>query len=160
MDGTTAPNDSPAPFRVAIIGGAIGGLSCALFLDHFLRAHSASQVPVEIDVYEQASQYREIGAGVGLAINAAKLLHVIPGVGAGMNRIQGRLDGSWFTFVRWDDGREITHVASPGRLTDAVRPCSMARSEFLELLLGIIGDRGAARLHTKKKFVRVKVSLR
>lgn len=158
MSDTKPTNaSSPAPFRIAIIGGAIGGLSAALFLDHFIRTQAASQ-PVEIDVYEQASQYREIGAGIGLGVNAAKLLHAIPGVGAGMNRIQGRLDGSWFTFVRWDDGREITHVALPGKPTDEVRPVAMARSEFLEVLVEAIGETGAARLHTKKRFAEVKVS--
>lgn len=157
MSGPAPPTSPPTPLRIAIIGGAIGGLSSALFLNKFLRA-SPAHGAVEIDVYEQASQYREIGAGVGIAINAAKLLHMVPGVGAGMNRIQGRLDGAWFTFVRGDDGREITHVDFPEKETDEVRACSMARSEFLEVLLGVVKERGAARLHTKKKFVRVKVS--
>lgn len=162
MNGTNASTATtagdPKPFRIAIVGGAIGGLSCALFLDHFLRTRPHPPHAIAIDVYEQAAQYREIGAGVGLGLNAAKLLHVVPGLGAAMNRIQGRLAASWFTFVRADDGREITHVDAPGAPTDEVRPCSMARSEFLEVLLARIREAGAARLWTGKKFVRVKVS--
>lgn len=108
-------------------------------------------------MYEQAAEYREIGAGLGLGINAAKLMHVIPGVGAGMNAIQGRADNSWFTFVRWDSGEKIVHMDSPVKDTDWIRPCSMARNEFLDVLLGIIRERNVASLHTNKKSVSVKV---
>ncbi|KAJ4418732.1 hypothetical protein N0V82_005405 [Gnomoniopsis sp. IMI 355080] len=156
QDTATSKNGFTKPFRIAIVGGAIGGLSCALFLDHFIRRLPPTAHAIEIDVYEQASQYREIGAGVGIGLNAAKLLHTIPGVGEGMNRIQGRAGGGWFTFVRWDNGREITHVDMPGDPTDKVRPSSMARSEFLEVLLERIREGNAARLWTGKKFMSVK----
>lgn len=148
-----AQNGNTAPFRIAIVGGAIGGLSAALFLHHFCGTQS-----IAIDVYEQASEYREIGAGVGLGLNAAKLMHIIPGVGESMNAIAGRSDDSWFTFVRYDNGKKITHVDGPGK-GETVRPCSMARSEYLDILLGVIRERNVAKLHTKKKFVSVKVSL-
>ncbi|KAI3399572.1 hypothetical protein diail_6211 [Diaporthe ilicicola] len=144
------------PFRVAIVGGAIGGLTTALFLDHFCRSSPGQGgrplPPIAIDVYEQASEYKEIGAGVGLGINAAKLMHQIPGVGPAMNNIQGRSDKSWFTFVRWNSGEFITHVNSPVSDEDVIRPSSMARSEFLDVLLGFIRERQAATLHTNKKF--------
>ncbi|KAJ4396184.1 hypothetical protein N0V93_000403 [Gnomoniopsis smithogilvyi] len=155
-DNNTSNNGVAKPFRIAIVGGAIGGLSCALFLDHFIRTLPPTPHAIEIDVYEQASQYREIGAGVGIALNASKLLHNISGVGEGMNRIQGRQDASWFTFVRWDNGKEITHVDFPENKTEKARPSSMARSEFLEVLLERIREGKAARLWTGKKFVRVK----
>ncbi|KAJ3932766.1 MAG: salicylate hydroxylase [Lentinula lateritia] len=46
----------PTKFRIAILGGGIGGLACAVALkDH---------TNIEIDVYEQAAQITEIGAGV------------------------------------------------------------------------------------------------
>lgn len=158
MDET---NGNTKPFRIAIVGGAIGGLTCALFLDHFCRQVPAQDgnklPPIAIDVYEQASEYKEIGAGVGLGINAAKLIHHIKGVGAAMNDIQGRTDSSWFTFCRWDNGKFITHIDSPIKDDDVVRPSSMARSEFLDVLLGFIRERNVATLHTNKKFTSVKV---
>jgi salicylate hydroxylase len=154
-------NGDTKPFRVAIVGGAIGGLTCALFLDHFCRqvpAQDGRQLPpIAIDVYEQASEYKEIGAGVGLGINAARLIHHIEGVGPAMNKIQGRTGSSWFTFCRWDNGEFITHVDSPVSDEDVVRPSSMARSEFLDVLLGFIRERNVATLHTNKKFTSVKV---
>ncbi|KAH8785145.1 hypothetical protein F5883DRAFT_83554 [Diaporthe sp. PMI_573] len=153
-------NGDTKPFRIAIVGGAIGGLTCALFLDHFCRqvpAQDGKQLPpIAIDVYEQASEYKEIGAGVGLGINAAKLIHHIAGVGAAMNEIQGRTSSSWFTFCRWDNGEFITHIDSPVSDEDVVRPSSMARSEFLDVLLGFIRERNVATLHTNKKFTSTK----
>lgn len=156
-------NGNTKPFRIAIVGGAIGGLTTALFLDHFCRQlpgqNGNTLPPIAIDVYEQASQYKEIGAGVGLGINAAKLMHHIAGVGAAMNEIQGRLGKSWFTFCRWDTGEFITHVDSPVSDEDEVRPSSMARSEFLDVLLGSIREKRVATLHTNKKFTSVKASI-
>lgn len=159
-------NGDSAPFRIAIVGGAIGGLTTALFLDHFCRGGAPGQdgnksllPPIAIDVYEQASEYKEIGAGVGLGINAAKLMHQIPGVGPAMNAIQGRTGSSWFTFVRWDNGEFLTHIDSPIAAEDEVRPSSMARSEFLDVLLGFVHERRAATLHTNKKFTSVKASV-
>lgn len=155
-------NGDTKPFRIAIVGGAIGGLTTALFLDHFCRRPPGEDgrplPPIAIDVYEQASEYKEIGAGVGLGINAAKLVHRIDGVGAAMNRIQGRTGSSWFTFCRWDTGGLITHIDSPVSDEDVVRPSSMARSEFLDVLLGFIRQRRVATLHTNKKFTSVKAS--
>lgn len=171
MNGT---HTAHKPFRIAIVGGAIGGLSTALLIDHFCKtqaapetgqqngaaaaARNATSSSITIDVYEQASEYREIGAGVGLGLNAARLLHTVPGLGARLNEIQGDRGASWFTFVRYDDGRPITHVDGPVTQAEAVvRPLSLARSELLDVLLGLIREREVARLHTKKKFVSVKV---
>ena len=58
-------------FRIAIIGGGIGGLFAALSFHHHCKNTGAN---IQIDVYEQAAQYKEIGAGVGLGINAARLI--------------------------------------------------------------------------------------
>ncbi|KAJ4470426.1 hypothetical protein J3R30DRAFT_1218896 [Lentinula aciculospora] len=43
-------------FRIAIVGGGIGGLACAVALKNHPN--------VEIDLYEQAAQITEIGAGI------------------------------------------------------------------------------------------------
>lgn len=152
MDGNNAPtsNGAPAPFRIAIVGGAIGGLATALFLDNVCRSPSH---PIAVDVYEQASEYREIGAGVGIGRNAFKLLQTIPGVGEGMRAIQGQRGSAWFSFVRWDSGRLIVDVNGP----DGGGDLAMARSEFLEVMLGVLRERGTVRLHTKKRLVSCKV---
>src|SRR5262249_57489053 len=60
--------------RVAVVGGGIGGLAAAAFLR---RAGLAATV------YEQASALGEVGAGLVVAPNAARLLRRLP-AGAGL----------------------------------------------------------------------------
>jgi salicylate hydroxylase len=55
----------PGSLHIAIIGGGIGGLAAALAL----RARG-----VDVAVFEQAEVLREIGAGVSIYANAARLL--------------------------------------------------------------------------------------
>ncbi|MEV0374549.1 FAD-dependent monooxygenase [Streptomyces sp. NPDC050636] len=55
-----------APPRIAVVGGGLAGLTLALAL------HRAG---LECQVYEQASQLGEVGAGVQLAPSATRLLH-------------------------------------------------------------------------------------
>ncbi|OAX30898.1 FAD/NAD(P)-binding domain-containing protein, partial [Rhizopogon vinicolor AM-OR11-026] len=52
-------------FRVAIVGGGICGLACAVYL---LRAG------IHVDLFESASRFKEIGAGVELGPNAVRAL--------------------------------------------------------------------------------------
>ena len=53
-------------FSVAVVGGGIGGLTAALCL---LRAGFGVQV------YEQARELSEVGAGVQVSPNASRILH-------------------------------------------------------------------------------------
>src|SRR5882724_4751698 len=55
----------PSSLRIAIVGGGIGGLTAALAL----RARG-----LDVAVFEQAEVLREIGAGVSIHPNAARLL--------------------------------------------------------------------------------------
>jgi salicylate hydroxylase len=141
--------DASSPFRVAVVGGGIGGLFAALSLHHHVKHR------LQIDVYEQASRYREIGAGVGLGPNAAKLFHEI-GVGERMNAIAGQRNGVWITFRRFDTGAEV--VTIPSIETDKIRNTPMARSEFLDLLIEVTRERNAANLHTSKRCIKVSES--
>src|SRR5437868_11796997 len=54
--------------RVLIAGGGIGGLTAALSL---LR-HG-----IDVEVYEQAAELKEVGAGVQLAANGTRVLHAL-----------------------------------------------------------------------------------
>ncbi|KAK0672519.1 hypothetical protein QBC41DRAFT_362395 [Cercophora samala] len=134
---------SKRPFEIAIIGGGIAGLTTALFLHHFCPEGS-----VEINIYEQAEQYREIGAGINLGVNATKLLHQI-GLGDQINAIAGSKDGVFFTLRRWDNSEEITTIYSND--SGKIRQAAVSRAELLQVLLDAIKERNAATLHTKKK---------
>jgi salicylate hydroxylase len=139
---------APADFKVAIIGGGIGGLTCALSL--------AEQCPgIRIDVYEQAAQYKEIGAGVGIAVNAAKILHRL-GVGKAANAISGERNNIHRSLRRWDNGEEIVTVDALYD-QDEIRQLSVHRAELLKILFDTIRERGVATLHNNKRSVKVAV---
>ena len=135
---------SQEPFRIAIIGGGIGGLFAALSIHHHCQNDN-----ITIDVYEQASHYSEIGAGVGIGVNAAKLLHRI-GVGEAANDIAGDRKGVWFSFRRYDNGADIVTVPSPTNDQQKIRQLPVHRAEFLQVLLDAVQEREAATLHVKK----------
>ena len=56
-------------YKVAVIGGGIGGLSCALGL--MKHKH------IDVQVYESAHAFGEIGAGIALGPNAQRALELI-----------------------------------------------------------------------------------
>jgi salicylate hydroxylase len=89
---------------VAIVGGGIGGLCAAALL------HRAGVPAV---VYEQASRLSEVGAGIVVAPNAARLLRRL-GVLETFAEKAVRLEVGW-EFRRWTDGT----VLSAEQLTDA-----------------------------------------
>ncbi len=83
--------------RIAIVGGGIGGLATAAFLD---------RVGLPSTVYEQASAIKEVGAGLVLAPNAVRLLRRI-GATARLLGHAVALDVGW-EFRRWADGRVLS----------------------------------------------------
>ncbi|RFU30258.1 hypothetical protein B7463_g6095, partial [Scytalidium lignicola] len=137
----------PSDFKVAIVGGGIGGLACALSLAHHCPG-------LKLDVYEQAEQYSEIGAGVGIAVNATKILHRL-GVGKEANAISGERNGVHRSMKRWDDGGEIVTIGAGFDKGD-IKQLSVHRAELLEVLFNAVKERGIANLHVNKRCVGVK----
>ncbi|KAL4888671.1 hypothetical protein BDV59DRAFT_196286 [Aspergillus ambiguus] len=129
-------------FRIAIIGGGLGGLFAALCIHH----HCAEYV--KIDVYEQAPEYSEIGAGVGIGPNAAKLFEKL-GLLDQAVRVAGKRENVWLSFRRYDTGEEVHTVYIPKNGNTTQLP--MHRADLLDLLVRAIRERGAAQLHTKKR---------
>ena len=79
--------------RIAVVGGGIGGLAAAAFWR--LAGLAAT-------VYEQASALGEVGAGLVVAPNAARLLRRLPSE-FGLERAGVVLETGW-EFRRWADG--------------------------------------------------------
>jgi salicylate hydroxylase len=116
----------PGTPEIAIIGAGIGGLAAAAFL------HRAG---LRCTVFEQAAVLREVGAGLVVAPNAARLLRRL-GVMDDFLARAVRLDVGW-EFRRWQDGSvlsaedlrsaceqlygEHTYTAHRADLLDAVR---------------------------------------
>jgi salicylate hydroxylase len=89
--------------RVAVVGGGVGGLTLAIAL----RARG-----VPVDVYEQAPEFREIGAGVALSANATRHLHRL-GLGDALEAVS--VQPSALVLRRWDDGEVIAAHAIGAR---------------------------------------------
>ena len=66
--------------RVAIVGAGLGGLAAALFL---------RRAGIDAMVYEQASELREVGAGIVVSPNMARPLRRL-GLGDALGRIAVR----------------------------------------------------------------------
>ncbi|MFF0577825.1 FAD-dependent monooxygenase [Streptosporangium saharense] len=79
--------------RVAVVGGGLGGLTTALLLD---------RAGVEVTVYEQAGELREVGAGIIVAPNMVRPL-TRAGLGERLADFAVRLDIAW-EMRRWQDG--------------------------------------------------------
>lgn len=81
--------------EIAVVGGGIGGLGAALSL---LRAG------FDVHVYEQTGTLREVGAGIQISPNAARILHRL-GLSDDLARV-GVRPLAWHQ-RRWDDGRTL-----------------------------------------------------
>ncbi|TMH26624.1 MAG: monooxygenase [Betaproteobacteria bacterium] len=81
--------------RVLIAGGGIGGLTAALAL----LKHD-----IDVDVYEQAAELKEVGAGVQLAANGTRVLYAL-GIGEELKTLscetQGKEIRHWQTGETW-----------------------------------------------------------
>jgi len=111
---------------------------------------------IRLDIYEQAPEYSEIGAGVGIAVNASKVLGRL-GVYEAASAISGERNHIHRTHRRWDNGAEIVTIDAEFDQPE-VRQLSVHRAEFLDVLLDAIKERGIATLHTKKKCIKLVVS--
>jgi salicylate hydroxylase len=78
--------------RVLIVGGGIGGLTAALAL---LRAG------IDVEVYEQAKEMKEVGAGVQLAANGTRVLYAL-GVGEELKALSCEATGKEIRL--WNSG--------------------------------------------------------
>src|SRR5277367_6047671 len=81
--------------NIAIVGGGIGGLAAALAL---------ARRGIDVDVYEQSPELRELGAGVQISANGTRVLHAL-GLKAALEAVQslpaGKAIRLWNTGQSW-----------------------------------------------------------
>jgi salicylate hydroxylase len=82
--------------RIIVIGAGIGGLAAALTL---------RRSGFEVQVFEQAAELREVGAGVQISPNATRVLHRL-GLEQPLRRFGVRPSAT--IIRRWDDGRVLS----------------------------------------------------
>jgi salicylate hydroxylase len=81
--------------KVAIVGGGIGGLAAALAM---------VRRGIDVEVYEQAHELRELGAGVQISANGTRVLHAL-GLKEALEEVQvlpaGKTIRLWNTGQSW-----------------------------------------------------------
>lgn len=120
---------------VIIVGGGIGGLAAAAFLQ---------QQGVRAQVFEQAPVLRPVGAGIVLAPNAVRLLRRL-GVMDALTQ-QALKVGTGWQFRRWQDGRVLLEqdmAACESLYGEAA--WLVHRADLLEVLLSVV-DPGTVHL--------------
>jgi len=129
-----------APLKIAVIGGGIGGLSAAL---------SLHQAGFAVDVYEQAPEMTEVGGGINMGPNAARILYRL-GLREGLLR-EGVLPvGSHQR--RWEDGRTLQR-ASLNPLCEQLYGAPHITIHRADLLAVIAAGFPAERIHLGHRLV-------
>src|SRR3954470_19295401 len=110
--------------KIAIIGGGIAGLAAALAL--FRRG-------IEGEVYEQAGELSEIGAGVQMTPNAMKALFAL-GLEQAAMRVAFEPEGQ--VLRSWKSGRQIYRAPIRGVFREKFGAplCSFHRADLLSVL--------------------------
>jgi salicylate hydroxylase len=110
--------------RIAIVGGGLGGLAAALFL---------RKAGLEMTVYEQAPEFREVGAGIVIPPNMVRPLDRL-GLASKLPDFAVRLEAGW-EIRRWKDG-QVLCVQPMGEACERLYgvPCYVAhRADLLAL---------------------------
>jgi salicylate hydroxylase len=85
-----------SPSNIAVVGGGIGGLTAALAL---------LKRGLDVDVYEQAGELREVGAGIQISSNGTRVLYAL-GLKDALDRVQvlpsRRQIRHWSTGETWN----------------------------------------------------------
>src|SRR5580658_6503403 len=95
MDTSSLAAMTGKALKIAVIGGGIGGLAAALSL------HRAG---LDVAVYEQAPELNEVGGGINMGPNAARILYRL-GLGEQLDRMAVRPESAHVR--RWDDDRTL-----------------------------------------------------
>ncbi|GAA5981584.1 hypothetical protein JCM11641_004105 [Rhodosporidiobolus odoratus] len=123
---------SAPPLRIAVVGGGIAGLTMALAL----LKHKQQGANIQLDLYEQAPQFAEIGAGVAFGPNAQRALRMM-GVGDTLDAVAGPAGDDanlWFDFKVGDEGENSGKHFATVTGHNAARG-SVHRADFLDELI-------------------------
>ncbi len=117
--------------KIAIVGGGIGGLAAAAFLH---------QAGLPATVYEQTGELREIGAGLVVAPNMARLLRRL-GVLDPLLKTAVRLETGW-EFRRWQDGTVLSaeDLATRCERLYGEHTYTAHRADLLDAINGAVPD--------------------
>ncbi|KAH9858349.1 FAD/NAD-P-binding domain-containing protein [Lenzites betulinus] len=118
------------PLQVAIVGGGVCGLACAIALQ---------RAGVTVDLFEATAAFTEVGAGIGIGPNAIKVLKDIGVLDEVLKKTNpNELRPKGFKFISGLDGHELVYEY-PILPEDA--SISMHRAAFLAALVRVVDPR-------------------
>ena len=121
-----------ARMKVLVVGGGIGGITCMLAL----RQHG-----VDAQLFEQAAAFVQVGAGIQVSSNAARILLKL-GLGAALKKVATYPEAR--DYRGWDTGERLYYTPL-GQKAEAHfgSPYYAAhRAELLDVLLGELDEYG------------------
>ena len=121
-----------ARLKVLIAGGGIGGITAMLAL---------RQRGIDVQLFEQAAAFRQVGAGLQVSSNAARILLKL-GLGEALKRVATYPEGR--DYRGWDTGERLYYTPL-GQKAEAHfgSPYYAAhRAELLDVLLSGLGEHG------------------
>lgn len=129
--------------RVLIAGGGIGGLTAALAL---LRAG------IDVEVYEQAQELKEVGAGVQLAANGTRVLYAL-GVGEELKALSCEASGKEIRM--WNSGEtwKLFDLGAASIERYGFPYFTVYRPDLLEVLARAVRREKAGAIHLGAKCV-------
>ena len=114
--------------KVAVIGGGIAGLA--------LTTQLVKNQNLDIHLYEAATQFSEIGAGISFGANAVKAIHLL-GLGREYESIADKVKAPftdiWF---QWRNGYTDDYLSAS--LAENVGQSSVHRADFLDTLIPLV----------------------
>jgi salicylate hydroxylase len=133
MVPSISSNGLEAPINVAVVGGGMGGLCLAIGL---------LKIPhIRVHVYEAASKFSEVGAGVALGPNAQRALHMIdPRIQQAFlsqvtQNISPEFENTWFEFRR-GTGEGAGEILA--NIKNATGQSTVHRAKFLDELVKLV----------------------
>lgn len=123
--------------RVLIAGGGIGGLAAALCF---------AARGFEVDVFEQAATFSEVGAGIQLSPNCSRVLHAL-GLAEALDAVAFLPEGT--EMRHWRTGRLITAnlLGATARAAYGAPYYHIHRADLMDVLTGAALAQPGIRLH-------------
>ncbi|KZV73542.1 FAD/NAD-P-binding domain-containing protein [Peniophora sp. CONT] len=129
-------------FTVAIIGGGVVGLVCAIGL---------ARAGVQVDLFEAASKYGEIGAGIGIGHNALRVFEAM-GILEDINKATQGPRLPFFTFLLGADPHTIIYQF-PDDMVEKDQGLGVHRASLIKALASLLPS--SVRSHFRMRCVGV-----
>lgn len=144
-----APQPPAQPLRVAIVGAGIAGLTAAISLRHFFP----DPQDIQVTIYEQALQLREIGASIGLNPSG---LRILAELGVEYESVAFRQpSGRPMIYRHWKTDTELGHDDVSGHVEESHRMARFHRAHLQRALLQALPRDVDLRLGTGAEHVSV-----